>query len=73
MPKTPLFGQISVIAILSTQGVIFQSLPELAEINAHKPSYPTYAENVFIWPNLGARDFEHLRCDFPKFARNGWN
>ena len=38
MPKTPLFGQISVIAIFCTQGVIFRRLAESAEVNAHKRS-----------------------------------
>ena len=48
MPKTSLFGQISLIAILGTQGVIFQRLANLAEIKAYKRSYRAYAENVVI-------------------------
>ena len=38
MPRTSLFGQISPILILGTQGVIFQSFPESTEINTRKRS-----------------------------------
>ena len=68
MTKTSLFGQISVIAIFGTEGLIFQRLAELVEIKPHNESQPARAENVVILPNLADRDFEHQKCDFPK----GW-
>ena len=38
MLKTPLFSQMSLIAILGTQGVIFQGLTESVEIKTHNHS-----------------------------------
>ena len=73
MAKTSLFGQISLIAIFGTQGVIFQKLAKSAEINAHKCSWPAFAENVVISPNPADCDFRHPRCEFPKFNWIGWN
>ena len=71
MPKTSLFRQISLIAIFGTQGVIFQRLAKSAEINARKSSWPAYAENIVISPNLADCDFGHPSCDFPKIGQIG--
>ena len=37
MPKTSLFGQISLIAILGTKGVIFKSWPNLLKLTQISP------------------------------------
>ena len=55
IPRTSLFSQISQIAILGTQGVIFQKMSESAEINAHKRLWPSHAKNFVIRPNRQSR------------------
>ena len=66
-----LFGQISPIVILGTQGVILERLAKSAEINAHKRSWPADAENVVIWPYLADGGFRPKRYDFRKVGRIG--